>query len=101
MNRFAKKFTLVLTILAVPITLMMAGVIVLTVAFHDFGIRGRWRLSDIVFMVCGMMYPILAAVAFKKARKQTDSQFAWVWTLLPVPFLLIIMVMLARFFMHI
>lgn len=88
---------MILTVLAVPITLMMVGMITLTVAWSNYGIRGRWSFVEIVFMICGVIYPVLAVVAFKKVRNQANSQAALVWSLVPVPVLLILMVFLVKF----
>lgn len=94
---FAKRLSLFLAILAVPVTLMMAGMITLTVAWSNYGIRGGWGFADIVFLICGLIYPVLAMVAFRKVRNQADPQSVLRWSLVPIPVLLILMVLLVRF----
>lgn len=101
MNRLAKLLSLVLVVLAVPLTIMMVGIIVITVAFSASGIRGGWGLADIVAMVSGVMYPLLAVVAFRKVRSQTDSQTAVAWSFVPVPILVILVVLLVKFSVHV
>jgi len=100
MNRLAQLLSLVLIVLAVPVTIMMIGIIVITVAFNASGIRGGWGLADIVAMVSGVMYPLLAVVAFKKVRNQAASQAAVAWSFVPVPVLLILVVLLVKFSAH-
>lgn len=94
---FAKRFSLVLAILAVPVTLMMVGMITLTAAWSNYGIRGGWGLVDIVFLICGVSYPVLAMMAFRKVRNQTDPKSALRWSLVPVPVLLLFVVLLVKF----
>lgn len=82
-----------LAIVAVPIAVVMLVFIVLLVSFYDLGIRGEWRLFELGLMLCGVIYPALALLAFKKVRQQADLQLALVWALLPVPVLLILMLL--------
>lgn len=100
MNRLAKLLSLVLIVLAVPVTIMMVGIVVITVAFSASGIRGGWGPADIVAMVSGVMYPLLAVVAFRKVRNQVDSRTAVAWSFAPVPVLLILVVLLVKFSAH-
>lgn len=100
MSPLAKYLSLVLIVLAVPIAIMMIGIIVITVAFSNYGIRGGWGLSDVGLLVSGVMYPVLAVAAFKKVRSRAAAQAALAWSLMPVPVLLIIIVLLVKFSAH-
>lgn len=96
MHTFAKNLSLILAVLAVPVALMMLGIVTLTVAWHDYGVRGGWQLSEIGFMLSGLIYPVLAVLAYRKVRKESDPQPALAWSLLPLPGLLL-MVLFALF----
>jgi uncharacterized membrane protein len=94
---FAKRLSWFLALLAVPVTLMMVGVITLHVAWSNFGIRGGWSFADILCMICGLIYPVLAITAFRKVRNQADPQSMLRWSLLPIPVLLLFVVLLVKF----
>lgn len=94
---FAKRLSWFSVILAVPVTLVMVGVITLTAAWSNYGIRGGWGFADIVCLICGLSYPVLAMVAFRKVRNQADPQLMLRWSLLPIPVLLLFVVLLVKF----
>ena len=94
---FAKRLSWFLAILAVPVTLMMVGMITVTVAWSNYGIRGGWGFADIVFFFFFLSYPVLAIVAFRKVRNPADPQSVLRWSLLPIPVLLLFVVLLVKF----
>jgi len=96
-TRFLKMLSFFWAVLAVPIILFMAGVITLTVAWGNYGVRGGWGFTDVLVMICGVIYPVLAIVAYRKVRNQADSRVVLAWSFVPVPVLLILMVLLVRF----
>lgn len=98
MRSFAKTLSLIQAFLAVPIALLMLGIVALAVAWHDYGVRGGWRLAEIGLLLSGLVYPVLAVFAYRKVRKETDPQPALAWSLLPLPVLLfmVLVVLLAQ-----
>jgi uncharacterized membrane protein len=93
MDKLAKHISIISAILAVPIALFMAGMLVLALAMEIYGITSKWKVLDFVYFVCGAIYPVLAVLSRKKVQKQQSKKVALAWSLLPAPILLFLVVL--------
>lgn len=92
MEKLAKLIVMVSAISAVPIGLLMAGVLVLALATETYGITSKWKASEIFYVGCGVIYPALAVLSSRKVKQQDSQKLALSWALMPLPILLYLVV---------
>lgn len=92
MDKLAKRIGIVSVVTAVPIGLWMAGMLVFILATEGYGITSKWKASEILYMVCGAVYPALAILSVRKVARQDSQKMALAWSLVPVPILLYLVV---------
>lgn len=89
MDKLAKRVSAISAILAVPIALFMGGVLFLALATEHYGITSRWKFSELLWLLSGVIYPVVAAISWKMVRDQSSQKVALAWSLAPVPVLLL------------
>ncbi|MGC2857520.1 hypothetical protein ACM64Y_18770 [Novispirillum sp. DQ9] len=74
-------------LVAGAVTLAVAGLIALLVAMEHGGITGGWTWAGSGLLLGGIAYPVLAVVAWKKARAHAEPRGRLAWSLAPAPLL--------------
>lgn len=100
MDKLAKRISVISLIFALPIGLLTAGMLVLALAWENYGITSQWKASEISYFFCGVSYPVLAVLSWKKIQNQESRKQAFAWSLLPLPVLLLLVVLTIGAFNH-